>query len=271
MADTYFQILDESPGGGRYRAGPATGGPWDPALQHGGPPSALLVAAAERLAAEQAGRTEPTVLTALRIAVEFVGPVPIGDVDVRASVVRSARSGVLADVRLVGSGRDCLHARVWLIRDADTSSAAAGVPDVGTAVPSGLPGLGASFPYGESVEWRAVTGSIDVPGPSVMWARPRLRLLDGREPSGLQRAALIGDSASGISSALDWSSWSFLNVDLDVHLARPLHGEWVHLDAATQLGPTGSALARSTLSDVHGAVGCTAQTLLVAARRRAAG
>jgi hypothetical protein len=49
-------------------------------------------------------------------------------------------------------------------------------------------------------------------------------------------------------------------------LAAPLLGDWVLLDAETQLGPSGSALARSTLSDRHGRVGTTAQTLVLAPR-----
>jgi hypothetical protein len=62
---------------------------------------------------------------------------------------------------------------------------------------------------------------------------------------------------------LDWSSWSFMNIDLDVHLARPLHGEWVCLDAETQLGPSGTGLARSLLSDLEGPCGVGLQTLIV--------
>jgi hypothetical protein len=80
---------------------------------------------------------------------------------------------------------------------------------------------------------------------------------------------LVADSASGLSSELDWSTWSFVNVDLDVHLARPFLGEWVLMDAVTQLGPDGSALARSTISDRHGIVGAGLQTLVLAPLRPA--
>jgi hypothetical protein len=102
-----------------------------------------------------------------------------------------------------------------------------------------------------------------------VWARPTLGLVDVAEPtalSGLQRVALVGDSASGVSAALDWDEWTFLNVDLDVHLSRPHRGEWVHLDAVTDLGPAGFALARSRVSDQYGPAGVTAQTLLLARR-----
>jgi hypothetical protein len=84
--------------------------------------------------------------------------------------------------------------------------------------------------------------------------------------TGLAQVALIADSASGISAELDWSKWSFLNVDLDVHLARPVRGEWILMDAVTQLGEAGSALARSTLSDTDGALGAGLQTLVVSPR-----
>ncbi len=246
---------------GSYLASPATAGPWDPRLQHGGPPSALLVHAAEQ-AALAAGRED---VTALRFAAEFVGPVPVTSLRVRAAIVRSARSGVLVDAELAAAGRTCLHARVWLLRRADTADVAP--PERPRPVPDAAPGIGAAFPYGESIEWRAVRGSLAEPGPGTTWARPRIGLLPGQTMTGLQRAVLIGDSASGISAELDWAAWSFLNVDLDVHLARPVVGEWLLMDATTLLGPSGAALARSTLSDGSGPVGGTAQTLLLAPRR----
>ncbi len=263
MADAYFTIVTESEAGAIYRAGSSTGGPWAPDQQHGGPPNALLVHAAERLAAVQTGRTD---LIAMRLAAEFVGPVPVGEVSTRTRLVRAARSAVLVEAVLSAEGRDCVNARVWLVADRDTAAIAppSGPPN---SPAEGLPGLAANFPYADSVEWRAVHGNIDRPGPSTVWARPRLALLAGEPLSGLQRAALLGDSVSGISSALDWTQWSFLNVDLDVHLARPVLGKWLLLDAATQLGPNGCGLARGTIADMDGPVGATAQTLVVAERK----
>jgi acyl-Coa thioesterase superfamily protein/acyl-CoA thioesterase superfamily protein len=268
MANAFFAILagsnTGSPADGSYLAAAETGGPWASELQHGGPPNALLVHAAERLADAETGRTD---LVALRTAAEFVGPVPVGPVTTQARIVRAARTAVLVDTVLRAGGRDCVHARVWLVADRDTATIA---PPLSPAAgpPDGLPGLGASFPYADAIEWRAVRGNIDRPGPATFWARSRIGLLEGQELSGLQRAALLGDSASGISSALDWSQWSFLNIDLDVHLGRPARGDWLCLDAATELGPNGSALTRAPLADVHGPVGATAQTLVVAKRDR---
>ncbi|MCW2495452.1 MAG: hypothetical protein JWQ77_1376, partial [Jatrophihabitans sp.] len=41
---------------------------------------------------------------------------------------------------------------------------------------------------------------------------------------------------------------------------------WILIDARTHLGAHGSALCRSTLSDVAGELGCTAQTLVLTPR-----
>ncbi|HZY76602.1 MAG TPA: thioesterase family protein [Jatrophihabitantaceae bacterium] len=262
VADAYFRILDQSADSARFSAASETGGPWDVNLQHGGPPNALAVREAERLA-----RGVNANLVASRIAADFVGPVPVGEVTATARLVRAARSASLVEVALSAGGRDCLHARVWLVAARDTSDlapATAGLTPPATEPPA----FGLSFPYADSIEWHEVSGSAATPGPAAVWARARLPLIAGEEPSGLQRVALVGDSASGVSAELDWAQWSFLNVDLDIHLARPFEGEWVHLDAATQLGDRGVGLARSTVSDVRGPVGCTAQTLIVAPRVR---
>jgi hypothetical protein len=263
VADSYFTLVDQTADAGRYLAGPATSGPWSAELQHGGPPNALAVAAAERVLAEHTGRTD---LRSMRLAADFVGPVPVSEVTTHARVVRAARTAALAEVTVAAAGRECLLARVWFVRDDDTSALA---PPLAPArvVPAGEP-LDADFGYGASLEWRFVQGRMGVPGPAAAWARPRLPLVAGYSFSPLARAVLVADSGSGISAELDWTKWSFLNVDLDVHLARPLLGEWVLMEAATQLGPNGSALARSTLSDVHGPVGGGLQTLVVAPLRK---
>ncbi len=233
MADSYFEVLAETDYTGRYRGGSATAGPWSAELQHGGPPNALAVNAAERAVRAQTGRTD---LVPLRLAADFVGPVPVGEVETSARVVRAARSAALVEVTMSGAGRECLLARVWFVRTADTAAIA---PRLAPAVPvPDLPaGLDVSFGYGASLEWRFVSGRMRRPGPAAAWVRSPMTLVAGRPMSGLSRVALVADSASGISSVLDWAEWSFLNVDLDIHLARPFAGEWVLMDATTQLGP----------------------------------
>lgn len=264
MADSYFAVLDERDNTARYLAGPATVGPWAAHLQHGGPPNALAVAVAERAVRAETGRDD---LVPLRLAAEFLGPVPVAEIETRARVLRAARSAALAEVTVAANGRECLHVRVWFVRDADTSAIR---PPLGRAAEVGGTSapLAIDFGYGASLEWRFVRGAFDRSGPAAAWVRATLPLVDGYDYSGLARAVLVADSGNGISAQLDWDSWSFMNVDLDVHLARPFHGEWVLLDAATQLGGHGSGLARSTISDVYGVAGSGLQTLVLTSRNR---
>lgn len=267
MGEFFYSFIgfSDPDGAGRYQAAPATAGPWAPDLQHGGPPSALAVAFAEQTVVQETGGAD---MAAVRLAAEFVRPVPVGELAVRSRLLRAARTAALAEVTIADSAaRDCLLVRVWFVREADT---AAVVPPLGEPVdvPDGPSGLGADFPYGHSLDWRFVAGRFDAPGPSAAWVRPRTALLEGHEMSALARAVLIADSASGISAELSWQEWTFLNIDLDVHLCRPLVGDWLLMDAVTHLGPHGAAVARSTLSDVYGICGAGLQTLVLAPTRR---
>jgi len=257
---------------GTVRSAPACGGPWSPELQHGGPPSALLVRLAEQLAAVAAGRRD---LVAARIAAEFLTPVPVAPLEVAARVLRLARSAVLISAELAVGGRPCLQARIWLMAEAGSAAApqrGGREPraEAGTAFgndPSALAGFDMDgFPYAEHLEWRVVSGQARQPGPAAVWVRARVPLLAGERPSTLQRLVLVADSASGVSSVLDWDDWSFANVDLDVHLMRQSQDDWVLMQAVSEVG-AGIGLARSSLSDRAGLVGAGLQTLLIRSRR----
>ncbi|HST48321.1 thioesterase family protein [Jatrophihabitans sp.] len=250
---------------GTVHSAAACGGPWSPDLQHGGPPSALLIRLAEQLAGAAAGRTD---LVAVRIAAEFLAPVPVAPLAVSARVLRLARTAVLVSAELAADGRPCLQARIWLM--AEQAGRLPGVPaPAGPQVPdpSECPDFGMDgFPYADHLEWRVVSGRARQPGPASVWVRPRVPLLPDEPVSTLQRLALIADSASGISSLLDWDAWSFANVDLDIHLVRRSAEDWVLMQATSALG-AGVGLARSTLSDRSGLLGAGMQTLLVRSRR----
>jgi hypothetical protein len=246
---------------------------------HGGPPSALRVRACARAAGltaspwQREDGAEPVAdePVALRTSIDFFAPVPHGPVEVTARVVRPGRRITLAEGMLRSGGREVLHARVWLVRG--TAPGAPDTPepprpDAPVPAPADCPtGLaGWHFPYRRALDWRTVSGDPEGPGDAAVWARQKHPLVDAEEPSGLQRAVLVADSGNGISAALDWSAWMFVNVDLDVHLARPFEGRWVLLDAATRYTAAGSALATSVLRDGHGVVGAGAQTLVVLPR-----
>ena len=67
-----------------FQATELTIGPWDPGFQHAGPPAALLLRSAELASGIPDGQT-------VRMGFDIFGPVPVGPVWVRASVVRPGR------------------------------------------------------------------------------------------------------------------------------------------------------------------------------------
>lgn len=244
-------------GDGRFRATERTSGPWDPAHQHAGPPSALLLRAFEQ---------EPSDLVIARLTVEILGPVPIGELHVRTEVERPGRSVDLVAGSLSVDGREVMRARAWRVRAAP----------VGTGVepPVAMPGeedvppraLGEAFGYAHAVEWRWARGGWLDRGPATVWTRMKIPLVEGEDPSPRQRVVVVADSGNGASNVLDWSRYLFINTELTVHFVREPVGEWVLLDAATQIAEGGAGLASSVLSDRSGPVARGAQALFVAPR-----
>jgi len=177
---------------------------------------------------------------------------------------------VEAELRI--DGEVLMMARGWRLRTApvDLPEEAIAIPP-GPALP-GEPGPAGFFPTGESVgyhtamEIRFVSGSFLEAGPAVAWLRMRHPLVVGEEPSPLQRLLIAADVGNGISGAVDFRRFVFVNVDLTVQIERLPEGEWVCVDAVTLPRPSGNATAESVLGDERGRLGRAMQTLLVAAR-----
>lgn len=250
-------------GDGRFAASTLTTGPWDARAQHGGPPSALLARAVEQCEPRED-------LMVGRMTVEILGPVPVGELHLRARVLRPGRSVELVEAVLSADGRDCARAAAWRVRRGDgvavpsRAPVAAALPGEAAPAPVGAPGWVEG--YLQAMEWRSVAGGFDQPGPATVWVRMRHPLVDGEEPSPLIRVMIAADSGNGVSSELDIRQWHFINPELTVHLHREAVGEWVCLDARTTVSPGGVGLATSVLSDEQGPLGVGAQSLLVAPR-----
>ena len=79
----------------------------------------------------------------------------------------------------------------------------------------------------------------------------------------MQRATIVGDSGSGVSQGVDLRRWVAVNVEMTLSAHRDPEGKWIHLDAATEIGPDGTGRADTVLSDAAGAFGRVMQTLTV--------
>jgi hypothetical protein len=247
-------------GPGTFHASAHAAGPWDPHAQHGGPPSALL-------ASELAALGDAPGLAIARCTFELLGPVPVGHIALETRIARPGRRVQLLEGTLSAGGRAVLRARAWQIAIAQAP------PTPAATAPPPLPGAESPLPEGWSasgylraIEWRMARGGFAEPGPAAAWTRPRIPLVAGEPLTPLARVLLVADSGNGISSALDLAAWHFINPELTVHLLRPAQGEWICLDAVTEIGADGPGLARSTLSDAGGPVAYGVQSLLVAPR-----
>jgi acyl-Coa thioesterase superfamily protein/acyl-CoA thioesterase superfamily protein len=260
------------PDGDLFVSTELTRGPWDPDSQHAGPPAALIAREVERLGGGRIGGEDGPPAQVGRITYELLRAVPIAPLRVEAEIARGGRrvemfAATLADE----SGEPLVRAHGWRLRTEQVDfERPASVPEPLPGPDRGEPGeffhTGWDVGYHTAMEYRFVEGAFMERGPATVWMRMAVPLLPGEEPSPLQRVLAAADSGNGVSAALDWTRYLFINVDLSVHLHRMPEGEWVCLDAETLPESNGIGMADTRLYDERGAIGRAAQTLLVAER-----
>jgi hypothetical protein len=264
------------------------GGPWDPQALHGGAAAALMTAAFERV--------EPgTELPIARLGFELLRPIPFAPLAVTTRIVRPGRRVQ----ELAGELRqdDQLIARASALRVQRIPDGLPGVlpalvngsatgeqpvaaaqeppdasddgrmpgPEAGEEVRFALDGADRASFAASAMEMRWLDSPSQL-GPARVWMRLRHPLLPDEPLTPLARLAATADFGNGVSAALPFERFLFINADLTIHLQRAPLGEWIGLDARTSLRGGGMGLAESVLHDVHGAVGRAFQTLVVQPR-----
>lgn len=253
--------------GDRATATPHAAGPWDPTMQHGGAPSALVARAAERFPAERPMRVA-------RMTVDLMRPVPVGVLDIETEVLREGRKIQLLQIRLSSGGKECVRASVLKLREElEDLPDHPGFRPLELAAPAeGAPrsdGFGGGQGFGSGMSAKIVRGDWGRPGAAAVWFRAERPMVRGEETTPVMRAALTADFSNGVSSVLDFQQWTFINGDLSVHFARDPVGEWILLDAETWVGDSGGALACCRLADRNGYFGRAVQSVLVERRKPA--
>jgi hypothetical protein len=185
-------------------------------------------------------------------------------------VLRPGRRVEQLEGTLAHKGETLLRATAWRMRRDDDLGVGADPAPPPAGSDTGRTGRFGFWrdevAYHRALDWRFIEGEFDKPGPATVWSRLLVPLVAGEEAAPLERLLVMADAASGVSAALDWERWLFVNVDLGIHLVRPPRGEWMSMDARTDIGPTGMGLCTSTLGDADGAIGVSTQSLLVAPR-----
>lgn len=252
MTSAYFEPLGEHDGWEAFHATEHTVSAWGPDLQHGAPPSALLTRAMDRL--DTSGRTRLA-----RVAVDLLGPVPLGELRTRARVARPGRRIQLLEAELESGGRTVARASAWVMRTGDTAA----VEQTAHRAPA-LPGQDHDSTF--FTRWTSgYIDSLELRGgrDGVLWARPGLPLVAGEDMSPAEQVMSVADIANGVGAVLEPTEWRFLNTDLVVHLHRLPRGEWIGVEADASIGPDGVGATSGTLYDESSAIGHTLQALLV--------
>ena len=241
-------------------------GPWDAGALHGGAPAALLARAVERF--------EPAEdLAVARLSYEFLRPVPLAPLELELAMLRPGRRVQLVGAGLRAGGVEvCRLTALRVARVPDDPELAAGPEPLEVAGPAALrrtpfvldAGTGPSF-AGTAIEMRFARGR-PAAGPVAVWMRLLRPIVDAEPPTPLMRVAAASDFGNGVSAELEFARTTFVNPDLVIHLRRLPAGDWVLLDARTEIEPGAGALAVSALHDERGPLGVAAQSLLV--RRR---
>jgi acyl-CoA thioesterase len=239
---------------------------------HGGGPAGLI-------AREIEATGDGPAMAVVRITYEFLGPVPFVPLTVRAEVVKPGKRFQLVDAELaVAGGPVVVRARAVRLRRGSFE-----VPgDARGAGPETVPGgpdpdawpREEQYPHGAEpeayhvtgMELRFARGSFHTRGAAAAWFRPRFPLVDKELASPLAQVAMAADFTLGVGRVLDFDGNLFINTDLTIHVHREPAGEWVLLDARTELDERGVGVASSTLYDERGALGVSAQSLFVEAR-----
>ncbi|MGE0045985.1 MAG: thioesterase family protein [Hyphomonadaceae bacterium] len=239
-----------------------THGPWDVNAQHGGAPTALLAWWADRLPA-------PAPMHLSRLTVDLMRPVPIAPLEIRTEIVREGRQIQLAQLSLYADGKEVTRATALRIRKlAVDTPLIVRPPAQRWKQPEESQRLDGFAPAGlaNSLDIRLADGRFRDKNAPPIWFKVNRPFIGGEETSPIIRAAITADFCNGMSGALEWEKWTFINADLTIHFARPPEGEWMMLEATGWVSDDGRGTAFGALSDQKGAFGRATQSLVIAPR-----
>jgi len=263
-----YRLLGRDGDSELFESTPLTEGPWGP-IQHGGPVAAILGRALDR--------HEPRPDTRLaRVTIELLGPVPISQVRVRTHIERPGRKIELLGAELDalmpdGQWRRCATGSAWRLACQDTSdvvweaAARHSLPDAGdtSELDQVFPASWRERGFVGALDWRISRRSHTPGEPTLAWTDLRCAVVEGEEPSPLERLLAVSDTANGVGARLDPTQFTFLNTELTVHLHQAPTGRWVGIEAETSVGADGIANSSGILHAESGPVGRVNQSVLV--------
>jgi hypothetical protein len=265
VSDSYYELVDAGdPRGEKFTATDLVRSTWSATIQHGAPPSALLVRALERCEARDDTRLS-------RVMIDLLGGIPAdGDLWVRSRIERSGKQIELVSAEMLAPGKDgaprpVAKASGWRLATLGTAELVhAPAPPLRPLAEAKSRDLKKDWDpnYVHSLDWRWLTMPMSE-GPGESWINPEVDLVKGETMTPLERLFAVADCANGIGTKLDIRKWTFMNTDLVVHVHRIPEGEWTGIRAETSYGPDGIGTTVGTLFDERGAVGAIQESVLV--------
>ncbi len=258
IADAFFVTND----GKHFVATSYSRGPWSPDACHGGPPTALVVRAAELAVPD---------MQLARINHDIQRPIPLDGFKVESEILRMGRSVAKVGIRLTVDGKLHSIADALLLRKApdrpEIRTADVQSPQLAEATAGTFPvkkKTGGSAFFGDALDIRYEPGSDDgASGQTTLWMRTTVPILEDEVPSGFQSISPLSDCANGISPNQPFTEVAALNPDLTLAFHREPVGDWFAMDAVTHAHPNGIGSTEARLFDVDGPVGMASQTLLL--------
>jgi hypothetical protein len=243
-----------------------TRSPWSPDSLHGGTAAALLARAVER-------HDSAVPMQIVRMTLDLVRPVPVAPLRIDLHTLRPGKRVTVVAAELIADGSPCVRMTALRLRDADVVAPSDTPLPTDPAPPIGPQDSGPHMSewafeafHTHGCEVRFARGSWFEAGPAFAWVRLRQPVVAGEVPSPVQRLVAAADSGNGVSAALPFDKWMFVNPDITIHIERPPTGEWIGLDAATRVTDRGAGATTTVLYDEQGRVGLGVQHLLVQPR-----
>lgn len=238
--------------GGRWQPHPEASGPFRGL--HGGAVSGLIVAEMERYAREHA------LGFMLSASVMLLRPAPAEPLETHTELLRKGGRSSALETTLTAQGR--LIAK-------GTASCVAPQSVAGTPAEPPLPVDAGSLPpwplkprFAHRTLFDALDLRVDAEG--AKWGR----LLRPLMPYAAGFAAVFAVADNGQPFSLEeprdaLSRYTFPNIDIAVHAARPAVGAWIGVKARSDWRPEGMGLTESELYDAQGRFGRACQTVVL--------
>ncbi|GAA3362604.1 thioesterase family protein [Saccharopolyspora gregorii] len=236
----------------------AAGNPWGE-LTGGGPVAGLVARAVEQ------ALDEPDLFVA-RLTVDLHRPVPRTGITATTRTVRAGKRLRVFEVTLAQDGTEVTRATAQVLRRSgvDGDHAPEPTPFPG---PQGLPDssllpaeLGLRWGVHDVVQVRWVRDQL-AGGPTQAWMRLPLPLLPDEPTSRLSQVAVLVDCISA-GSPVGSLFGPWINSDITLYLHREPAGEWLGMEMARDVEPTGVGVTRARLFDERGPVGTAHEAVL---------